>query len=395
MKRLLIPLILLLSFITGTAAAEGTEGPTQTFEPEKLECELEQELKRQAANADLSAWEEYFPSFKELAGGAGSLEELLVKYAEEGVSGSAEGLLSIIGYIVKAELKGSVGLIAALVASALLTGLAGVVSDEGIKPALSAALCISAVTLTTGVLVTLLKTACQAVAEESRLMQSSLPIMSGLLAAIGSGAAEGAFSPLVTFLSGTVVLIIERAVLPVVMAGGVLSVADVLTEGNKLEGLIKLAHSITGWVLGLLSAVYFSITAINGISMAMRDGVTVRTAKYAISRLVPVVGTMVSGTVDSVMGCALLIKNGAGILAVVILLSVVIKPVAVLLTGSFVFRAAAAISAPAADPKTVKLFSNAADMVSDMFACAAAAGSMFIMTILVFIAAGGVTAGLW
>jgi stage III sporulation protein AE len=104
---------------------------------------------------------------------------------------------------------------------------------------------------------------------------------------------------------------------------------------------------------------------------------------------------MVSGTVDTVMGCALLIKNGVGAIAILILVSVLARPLVILAAGIFVFRLAAAVSQPAADERTVRLFSNAAETVSLLFACVVSAGCMMAVTMLVFIASGGISAGLW
>ena len=95
------------------------------------------------------------------------------------------------------------------------------------------------------------------------------------------------------------------------------------------------------------------------------------------------------------MGCALLIKNGVGTVAIIILLTIIIRPAIVLAAGVFIFRISAALCQPVADTRVVKLFSGASEITSYLFACVAVSGCMFALTMLVFIAAGGISAGLW
>ena len=95
------------------------------------------------------------------------------------------------------------------------------------------------------------------------------------------------------------------------------------------------------------------------------------------------------------MACALLIKNGVGAVALLILLSILIRPLVLLVSGMLIFRVSAALCAPAADPRVTRLFKNAADAVGGLFACTAVTGAMIMLTVLVFVTSAGISAGLW
>lgn len=363
---------------------------------EEPDDSIEDELIRQISELDLSGWEEYFIDLGRLTGrDFASLDGLLLSYAELGSSEAPDGLWETVGLLLRSELKRSAGAAALLAAAAMMTALSGVIADEGIRPVLGFILCGTAVTLTAGVFAALGKTASEAVAAAGELTERTLPIMSALLVSLGAVSSAGIFRPLMLFLSGTVIFIVQGLILPAVLMGGVLSVIDALTEGGRMSELVKLVQKLVKWALGLVSTFYFGMSAVQGLTVASRDGVTVRTAKYALSGLVPIVGNMIGGTVDTVMGCALLIKNGVGAAAILILLSILIRPLAVLAAGIFIFRTAAALSQPAADPKVVRLLSGAADMTNGLFACVAVTGAMLALTFLVFIASGGISAGLW
>ncbi|MCR5809626.1 MAG: stage III sporulation protein AE [Clostridiales bacterium] len=367
-------------------------------EPENADDDaaVAEEIARQTEKLDLSGWEEYFESVGRLTkSDAHTIAEFIESRAVNGEAEDPGGLFGAILVLFRAELKKSVGAAAALTAAALLTALSGIVGDEGIRPLLGTLLCTAALTLSAAVLASLSKTTWDAVGAAGRFAEKVTPVMSALLVSLGAPSAAGIFRPLMVFLTGTVTVLVERAVLPIALACGAVGIADALTDGKQLGELIKTGQKTVKWLLGLVSTFYFGVTAVQGLTVSARDGIAVRTAKYAIDRLAPLTGGIIGGTADSVMACALLLKNGVGAVAVLILLSIMLRPLIVLLTGIFVFRVSAALSAPVADPRVPRLFSNAADVTGGLFACAAVTGAMLLLTILVFVTSAGICAGLW
>ena len=365
-------------------------------EPGPLSEDLSQELARQAELIDLSPWQRYFSSASPFFNGSfATLDELLLGLSEGTAESSPQGLFDTVKALAEHELRSSLGAAAALAAAALLTALPALLPTEGVRPVLGLALMVPAVCIAASAFAALIKTASSAVGEAGEFTRRSLPVMTALLTAVGSTSSEGLFRPLMSFLAGTVITAIERLVMPLCAACGVLRIADSVAGGGRLSELVGLAKKAVRWLLGLISAFYFGVAAVRGLTAASRDGLALRTARYAIDQLVPVVGSMVSGTVDGVLACALLIKNGAGVMALLLLFSFAAKPLLSLAAGMLVFRAAAAVSRPAADPRVVGLYSGLADTASELFACAAAAVLLNCLTVCVFIASGGVAAGLW
>ena len=386
-------LIVFIPALSVHALAE-TEPPSSGEEREP-DGDFEDELERQLGLLDLEGFERYCSGLGSGSFfGAESEKDLIRNIAEKGPSAET-GLWDIAKELTIGELRGSLGAVAALAGAAMLTALAGCVSGKGERSVLSFALSFAVISLSAALFASLYASAGETVKKTAELSEIAMPVMTTLLISSGSASSAGIFRPLMVFLSGTVIKVISSVVMPLVLAGGVLGLVDPLTGESRLSELVTLIKKLAKWILGLMSSLYFAMTALRGLTAAAYDGVAVRTAKFAVDKLVPIVGGMVGGTVDSVMSCALLIKNGLGCVTVILLLSVLIKPLAVLASGSLVFRAAAAFSQPVADPRAVKLLSGAADITSYLFACVAAAGSMLALTVFVFIAAGGITAGLW
>ena len=177
------------------------------------------------------------------------------------------------------------------------------------------------------------------------------------------------------------------------LASGVLTVLNGLTESLKLERWIKLLHKSVKWLLGLLTTVYSACAVAGGIAAANADSAALRSAKYAVDRLIPAVGGMVTGAVDAVRSASLLLKNGVGTAALLIIAGMLLKPALELLCGMLAFRITAAVLEPFSDERIVKMLDGIADTVSLLLACTAAAAAMFTVTVVMAIAAGGAFAG--
>ena len=90
---------------------------------------------------------------------------------------------------------------------------------------------------------------------------------------------------------------------------------------------------------------------------------------------------MVSGTMDTMLGCALLVKNAAGLAAILLTMSVVLMPVLRLVAQMFLLRLASALAEPIAGPRLPAMFGAAADMLSFLLAATLAVTLMFLLTI--------------
>lgn len=386
MRRLFSFVLLLVLLVPTGASAQ---------EPE-LSDELAEEVSRQLSGTDLSAWEEYAAELSEALGKRGLSAAGLVELIAEGAAENApQSIFEAVKRIAAAELKGAAAPIALLTICSLLTSLSGVAARGRTKELLSFLLCGTALTATAAMLSSLAGRAATAVENAGDIASKSAPILTALLISSGSGAEASALRPLMGFLTETVIIAVQRLLLPAALASGVLALLDPLTPGGRLQRLVSLIRSGVKWCLGLLTTFFVGCAAVTGMTSASRDGVSIRTARYALDRLVPIVGNMVSGTVDSVMSCGLLIRSGAGVVTLLILILVLAGPLAVLASGIFVFRASAALSAPAADPAAVRLLSGAADTAELLFACAAASGCMLAVICFMFISSGGTAAGLW
>lgn len=100
---------------------------------------------------------------------------------------------------------------------------------------------------------------------------------------------------------------------------------------------------------------FVGLLSLEGTLSSSVDGLTAKTAKAAVSSFIPVVGKMLGDTVDTVMGCASILKNAVGMVGVIIIIGICIGPVLKLASLTIIYHLGAALCQPIADEKIVKL----------------------------------------
>ena len=88
-----------------------------------------------------------------------------------------------------------------------------------------------------------------------------------------------------------------------------------------------------------------------GIVGASIDNVSIRSAKFALSSYVPILGGYLSDGFDIVLASGVLIKNALGLAGVMMLIAAVAGPVLKILVISLALRLAGGILEPVSDEK--------------------------------------------
>ena len=400
MKRFLYSIALLVMICLLFAPSSFAEESDQPQKTENTEAatpeEIRSELERRTNELKLNDWQRYYEeacmnevfSFSDVG-------EMIIHYAENGADDPPEGLFEVLLKLAKTKLGGALGVVAALTSAALLTGLASTLPDSEIKPTAVFALSLASVLITASVFASLCNKALNCVQITAGFTRAALPIMTALMSSAGSVSSVGVFKPLMLFLCSTMPAFIEKVIMPLIIACGVLNIVDSLCEGGKLSETVKLANKAVKWIMGAAAVLYFGICAVQGMTASAADSLALRSAKYAADSLMPSTGGFIGGTAEVFVRCAGLVKNGAGVASLIIMACMTAEPLLAIGIGAFAFKTAAAVSRPAADASASKMLSGTADAVSLLFGAAAVASGMYMLTILVFIAAGGASLGAW
>lgn len=211
-------------------------------------------------------------------------------------------------------------------------------------------------------------------------VQSLLPSVS-VLAASSGGVASTAFHPSLFISMQIIIYACRHWFLPLTLFISVLSVINSMSPHFHITKLLETCRLFVKWGLGILMTVYVAFLGIHGFAQALQAGAVSKTVKYAICTFIPVVGSVLSESAESVLSGFFIIKNAVGITGILAVISISAGPLVNILATSVIFRLSASFCEPAADKRITKVISDLAGNVSLVFSILLMVCVMFIISI--------------
>ena len=206
-----------------------------------------------------------------------------------------------------------------------------------------------------------------------------IPILITLILTTGSIGTANMLQPILLFIITFIGNFILNVAIPVLLASTALGIVSKISSYVQLERLSKFFKSSIIWALGVVLTLFVSIVSIEGSLSSSVDGVTAKTAKAAVSSFIPVVGKILGDAVDTVIGCASILKNAVGIVGIIIIIGICILPIIKLVLLMITYYIGSAICEPIADEKIVKLLSQMGDTFKIMLGIMCSLSVMLII----------------
>lgn len=355
--------------------------------------ELPQESADQLAAYDLGAWETYYQtlpeSVREIWDGANLTS--VVEHIAGGNGITYDTVLTAFQDIVLYALRESMGAYASLLGVALISCVAEILCGgrEGIGETVGILCFGMSAAAVSYALMRQVALASATIDALTAFTEIAAPVLSFSLAAVGSVTLSGAIQPMMAFLSVTITGFFKSVILPLTVAGGAAVIVGGLTQRMGLAQLHKFIKSAVKWLTGAVSTIYFGIVALQGLSMGGSDSLALRAAKYTLDKSVPIVGGIASGTLETVLGSAVLIKNAVGAAVMLTVVGVAISPLLQIACAGLACKAMAALCAPlGGDGRIPKLLGDLSDVYNNLFAAVTAVALMFIISAGLVMAVG-------
>lgn len=230
--------------------------------------------------------------------------------------------------------------------------------------------------------------ASETIADIAFFMRIIVPVMITALMTSGAIISASTLEPVLLSIVEATVWIIDAVFVPAVMLSAALNIVNGLSDRFKTDRMVSLLNNTVKWGLSVVLMIFVSLAGLNSIAASGADGLTVKLSKFAASNLIPMVGGILSESVETVMSCSVVIKNSVGILGMICIVGIVIAPLIKIAAILVVFRLAAAVAEPVSEPKIILCLSRLADSVSSLLSMLAAVTLMFIIVITVMINAG-------
>lgn len=215
----------------------------------------------------------------------------------------------------------------------------------------------------------------------SGFIGAAVPVIITMLISCGGYVSASSVNTTILFASETFAVITEKLLLPSLYSSAVLYIVSSMSENIKLSKFADFLKKSVKWILCLILTVFVGVLTVQAFAGAALDSLSAKTAKYIVSGSVPVVGSILSDTIETVVGCSILIKNSAGAAAIVAVLAAVSVPIIKILALSITFYLGAALVEPVCDKRISDVMSSVASITTIMAAIVITAGVIFIICI--------------
>ena len=229
------------------------------------------------------------------------------------------------------------------------------------------------------------------VSRMSEGMQGLFPLLLTMMAAVGGSSGSALMQPAVVAAASAMTGLIREVTVPLATAAAILTMLCHLGEGLRLQRLADFAHQCAAWTLGVCFTVFIGVLTTRAVTAAAIDGVTLRTAKYAMSNLIPVVGGLLADTVDTLVGSGMLVQGALGVTGLILIASYALVPLCQTLASAMLYRLTSALMQPVSDGPLCQCIHGFGRILMLLFIIQLCAAAMFLMLIAQLIAVSGMT----
>lgn len=180
-----------------------------------------------------------------------------------------------------------------------------------------------------------------------------IPLMITLMMTTGNVVSSGMLQPILLLLITFISNFMTNILIPIALVSTALGIISKISDQAQVGKLSKFLHSSMIWILGTVLTLFVSITSLEGGLTASIDGVTAKAAKTAISSVVPVIGSILGDAVNTIVGCSNIIKNAVGMVGIIVIIAICIRPILQLAVLTVTYYLGAALCEPIADEKVV------------------------------------------
>ncbi|GLO66544.1 MULTISPECIES: stage III sporulation protein AE [Oceanobacillus] len=222
-------------------------------------------------------------------------------------------------------------------------------------------------------------------------MIALLPLVLGMMASFGNVVSISFFHPIIIFLINFSGVFISVFVLPLLFLAAMLVIISGLNENYKVTHLANLFKSVALGTLGVFLTIFLGVISVQGTASAIQDGVAMKTAKFVTGNFIPVVGRTFTDAADTILSASLILKNALGIAGLVVILFIVAFPAIKVAAIALIYKIAAAVLQPIGGGPIVQALNTISTYILYILACLLAVSLMFLLAIVIIVAASNLT----
>ena len=299
--------------------------------------------------------------------------------------GIIKSLLGVFGSEFKELLKVVTGILIIIIVHSILNSFSSNLENSNVSQISFYVQYILIVTLVMSNFADIIKLVNESIQNLVSFIYSLLPILITLMISTGSIASGTIIQPIILLLIQFIGNVITSFVIPIILVGTVLGIISNISDKVSVNKMSKYLKSWTLWFVGIVLTLFVTVLSLEGTMTASVDGITAKTTKAAVSTVIPVVGKILGDAVDTVIGCAGILKNAIGVVGIVIILGICVVPVIKLTLFTCTYYIIAAIAEPLADKKIINLLETIGDTFKILLGLMTAISFMVIIGVTIVI----------
>lgn len=221
-------------------------------------------------------------------------------------------------------------------------------------------------------------------------MEVTFPIILTLMATVGSTTSVGIYQPTLAILSGGIINIFYYFVLPLFIVSFLLNIVGNISKNIKLSKFSSLLNDIFKWTIGGIFTIFTGVLAVKGISAGSFDGVSIRTAKFAMKTYIPIVGGYLSDGFNLLMASSVLIKNSVGVAGLLLVFLSIVYPVITILLYKWCLHLISSVLEPLMDDKISTFLFSVSKTLNMLIASILCVALMYIISTALLLTSGNI-----
>lgn len=221
----------------------------------------------------------------------------------------------------------------------------------------------------------------------TNLMELLMPLLLTLLIVTSGLNTKSIFHPMILGLVNIVGIIIKNIILPLIVFSFILSILSNLSNKIELSKLSDLSRKVIVFIITASFTIFIGFLTIYGLASKI-DGLSIRTAKFAVDKFIPIVGSFLSDAVDTVISSATILKNGMGIVGLALLVIVIISPLVKIITILFAYNLIGALVEPIVAKNISQFFTDISKTFLMVLITMVSMAIMFFITITMIVDTG-------
>ncbi len=321
----------------------------------KAETDEESILTSQADSLGISTFLSDSKKYTEDTFGNIDISELFTKSLTGNIDNSTiiNIVFSLLGENIKSALTTIASVMVVVIIHSILKAISENLGNENVSKIAYYIEYILIITLVMTNFSTIITEMKEAVQNLTGFANTLIPLMITLMMTTGNIVSSGMLQPILLLLITFISNFMTNILIPIALVSTALGIISKISDQAQVGKLSKFLHSSMVWILGTVLTLFVSVTSLEGGLTASVDGVTAKAAKTAISSVVPVIGSILGDAVNTIVGCSNIIKNAVGIVGIIVIIAICIRPILQLAVLTVTYYLGAALCEPIADEKVV------------------------------------------